>query len=577
MKTCFRNEGIPVVKLERRKDWTTLSRNVHGEGQWSCRNGAKRKSMFRFATGVLLPRRLTHRPVPQQLEQLQLQENYPQLQQPSDATPSRSSLTSTPSYLFNFRTLLSSLPTEHPPSPTASVPTSATTAPIARIPRRRIRCISLTVLIFYIPLQVVLLIVLQPRPHRPIQWPQFRDGRPHQQHQQHYRPYKPQYIQGNRSDFWKLEPPLNRFASAASYGEHSVGSVKEDHRAASSSFVYGFLVHDSETIAGIHDTIGLIWDPRDHFVVHVDAKVNSSTFGELVARYQRVGNVHILDVSFDCGWGTIELIAATREILAFARMLSPSSAVSTPLPLGPQSVNERDKRHALPSTVQGSANSWDFFILLDGTSFPLQPKAFIRNRLAALAASNRSVIFDELSGRYRTCNPLTSLLNIHICNFHRAHCAGFFDCTRFVNTPASGAASVVWKGTQWVGLTRAFADYVMEDHLASGAWLDFFAGSFGSDETYFATLAMGDDRFRALLEDDGRLVYKKWSSYGCEAYPPPRGYGDGPCYLGIEDWEAGLEKAIDRGSGGFLFARKLKASEDELKRRILKSSGLNPT
>ncbi|KAJ3095018.1 Beta-1,3-galactosyl-O-glycosyl-glycoprotein beta-1,6-N-acetylglucosaminyltransferase [Phlyctochytrium planicorne] len=293
---------------------------------------------------------------------------------------------------------------------------------------------------------------------------------------------------------------------------------------------YAFMVHSNETISGIKDSISLLWHPSDHFFIHIDAKADVSSYRDLQAYYEFNENIHILPISYNSNWGTVEILAAELALL--------TEAVKEIYP-------------------------WDLFILLDGTSFPLKPLNEIKRALEPIARAKQNYIHDSYTGLVKTCtNLIVSFLNIGICNFHRAGCSNLM-CSRYDYSPNH---HIVWKGSQWVILSRDFANYAILDPVAKD-WATFFGGSFGSDEMFFTSLLVNHDEFsKTIVDGSFPYIYKSWSRFGCRSYKPERGYGDSPCYLGIKDFEH-IQK-----SPGFLFARKLYAKE-KLKQMIVSQWG----
>ncbi|KAJ3070558.1 Mitochondrial dicarboxylate transporter [Podochytrium sp. JEL0797] len=308
---------------------------------------------------------------------------------------------------------------------------------------------------------------------------------------------------------------------------------------------YGILCHNNETISGSIDLIGLLWTPHDLFLIHIDSKAPPALVQSLHRHFSQTQNVIVLESAFNSGWGQIEIIGAELSLLQHALHLSTTHLFE-----------------------------WDMFVLLDGTAFPIQPLHTIKQRIQTLYQVGENVVYDTRGGTHRlTCTPLTSLINIAECNFHRGYCADW-TCKKWHRTP-HGAP--VYKGTQWVVLTKPFAKHAVESDAAR-EWKSFLGGSFGSDETFFPSLLESSVEFRGTVaegEGDQNVMFKQWSTFGCKTSKPTRGHGDGPCWLGGMDWEV-IEKAME---DGFLFARKFKVDEG-VKRRIMgviheKSNGAN--
>ncbi|KAI8609837.1 hypothetical protein BC830DRAFT_1173205 [Chytriomyces sp. MP71] len=293
---------------------------------------------------------------------------------------------------------------------------------------------------------------------------------------------------------------------------------------------YGLLCHNNETAAGVVALITSLWLPTDLFVIHVDAKAGLGLVAMLHHHFANTRNVVVLAQSFQSGWGEVELLGAELELIKSAL----------------------DLHKMLP---------WELFLLLDGTTIPLQSLGTLKYKLEPLAKQQLNSVYDSRTGPHAlTCNYFTSLLNICSCNFHRGYCADL-SCTTFNRTPKSRP---VFKGTQWVILTRPFAQHAA---LEAQDWLEFFGGSFAADETFFpSVLESVSDKFKG---SDLALnnVFKVWSTWGCASYKPARKNGDGPCYLGRKEWPLIQQAQKD----GYLFARKVRVDQTDLQRMITNS------
>ncbi|KAI8608318.1 core-2/I-branching enzyme-domain-containing protein [Chytriomyces sp. MP71] len=238
--------------------------------------------------------------------------------------------------------------------------------------------------------------------------------------------------------------PLRRNTSTAS-SSNAIATV------IGPAIAYGILCHNQDTASGAMDLINSLYLPTDLFVIHVDAKAGLELIKKLHQFYSSVSNVVVLDRSYNSEWGQVELMGAEVALLDRALLLEKEFP-------------------------------WDLFLLLDGSAIPLQSLQTIKAKLTPVLQNQWNSVYDSRTGTHSsTCTFWNSLFNRRDCGFHRGYCIDLA-CKQFVKTPGGNP---VYKGTEWIILTKAFAKHVLQ---VSEGWLDFFGGSFASDEMFFPSI-----------------------------------------------------------------------------------------
>ncbi|KAJ3100327.1 Xylosyltransferase 1, partial [Physocladia obscura] len=349
-------------------------------------------------------------------------------------------------------------------------------------------------------------------------------NRPHAQHKQTER-YQQQI--DNKSADQEQRPP-SRFFTA-----YTISPYNRLHRHNNISIVnsnisiaYAFLVHSQDSIDSLQESIGLLYSEKDVFFIHADSTTTpKKTLETLSKTYARFTNIRILNasVSLTSSWGSIDLlhaeIALLREALWF------------------------------------DAVKWDVFLLLDGAAFPLQRSQTIRNALDPVVADKQAVLagaFDaqrwkQVEGKnvLEHCTETFESKKSKSCASHAWKGGKGFNRAGKAKTPDN---KPVYKGSQWIVLSRPAAEFSMRDDMML-PWLKFFSGSFAPDEMFFQSILAN---VHWSIAEDFRYLVKIHSKKGCESYEPVRKLGFSPCTLGLADWKDIRQAQND----GFLFARK---------------------
>ncbi|KAJ3126656.1 hypothetical protein HK100_010143 [Physocladia obscura] len=370
-------------------------------------------------------------------------------------------------------------------------------------------------------------------------------NRPHtQQHMHEQMPRQKHPIDNDESD--QQPRPPSRFFTA-----YTISPYDKFHRHNNISIInsnisiaYAFLVHSQDSIDSLQESIGLLYSENDAFFIHADRTTTpKKTLETLSKSYARFTNIRILNasVSLTSSWGSIDLLRAEIALL----------------------------REALSFDVV----KWDVFLLLDGAAFPMQRPQRIRNALDPVVVGKQAVLagaFDarglpQVTGRnvLEHCTETFESRKSKSCVSHAWKGGKGFNRAKKAKTPGN---QPVYKGSQWVVLSRPAAEFSMRDDIAL-PWLKFFSGSFAPDEMFFQSILAN---VHWSLADDFKYMVKIHSNKGCESYEPVRKLGFSPCTLGLADWKD-IRKAQD---DGFLFARKF-YGRDPVKDKIVEHTYKN--
>ncbi|GAA5823368.1 hypothetical protein JCM5353_008252 [Sporobolomyces roseus] len=307
---------------------------------------------------------------------------------------------------------------------------------------------------------------------------------------------------------------------------------------------YLIMVHSEETLEGARLLVEQIYDPKDYFLIHADAKFGGKKYLETKKGMIVCGNVEFVPDGerVSVGWGDITMVDA--EIAMLKR------AVRAPI-------------------------AWSNVIFLDGASWPV------------LDAVARQTWFDTFEEELRTDGegpvpaPICSwqedaIENETECWRTPARCLNQ-DCSRMTGTSRE---EPVRKGDQWTILTRSMVKYSVFGKEAQ-EWYDFFRDTAVPDEHFFATI-----KYAQPGAPKGWLripMYVDWVQ-PCKSHPVSRftasslarlsdplalpfpqvedNYGH-PCSLGMNDYE-------DIKASIAMFARKILLNETELRTTMLR-------
>ncbi|KAL7747648.1 hypothetical protein RI367_006937 [Sorochytrium milnesiophthora] len=233
---------------------------------------------------------------------------------------------------------------------------------------------------------------------------------------------------------------------------------------------------NDETIEGLTELLEVIHTPYHQYFVHLDASASVAVHSLLANRTRGYDNVHLIDKRYRSSWGHPIIVHAELELLNAARI-----------------YNVR--------ALQRGEPTWQYSIVLDGTSYPLHPMHVLEQKLSTLHPKDSVLFKDSFLTICRYGAPAGDKAG-DPCNATKARCLDK-ECTKQSHTPGN---AVVYKGPQWVILSWPYSRYVL-DHPHLHDWLTFFMASHAPDELFFPTLAMDSPEFRdhALLYDPPRL------------------------------------------------------------------------
>lgn len=299
---------------------------------------------------------------------------------------------------------------------------------------------------------------------------------------------------------------------------------------------YVLLCHDMDSVAGAGEFMDAVYTHPNltRFFVHLDAKAGTDVLialHSIVVKYPRDAAI-IVYPRMRVEWGAVSMVKA--ELLAL-------------------------------KAAETMWAEWDFAIVVSGTSFPVQSVCERERWLASLDPRTNLVFYE---GPWKVCHWGATSWDEH-CKKQRGRCLDK-ECTRMSHTPDNG---VVYKGPQWVLLSREFAFYAANSHH-SRRWVEYFEdGSHASDEMFFPTLLMNSPfREMAQLPAKGQngvskplsgMIYVFWNSWrrnGCRSYRSSAPWGWSPCLLGNNDLH-------DLARSDKQFARKFRAG-DPVKERL---------
>ncbi|KAI9030439.1 core-2/I-branching enzyme-domain-containing protein [Hyaloraphidium curvatum] len=382
-------------------------------------------------------------------------------------------------------------------------------------------------------------------------------------------PVGPQHAdaQEDVSRRWRKQQAPALAAERLGAGPAGASARDSDSRTA---VAYIVLCHDVDSVRGAAELFEALYTSpsRTRFYVHIDLDAPAAAVAllkDVVARYPP--DVAVMVPRIKVGWADVTMVDAEL------------------------------------SALRAAFESWDRWsraVVLSGTAYPIKSSCERERWLRDTDPRVNLVHYEKL---WKICEWGDPGRGEH-CKKTRARCEDV-ECTRMSKTPGNG---VVYKGPQWVMVSRPFSEYVLE-HPLPRAWLEFFRSfSEGPDEMYFPTVLMNGpaefrewasvgtprgthrwDRLPPFAEQEASgtaevpadaglppagghpphasnhshilrtpaLMYTLWNSarrLGCPSYPSDSPWGWSPCWLGREDFP-------DLVRSDRQFARKMRAGE----------------
>ena len=213
--------------------------------------------------------------------------------------------------------------------------------------------------------------------------------------------------------------------------------------------------------------LGAIWDPRDVYAVHIDARTPEPVFARFRAIAGDRPNIHFVPRQ-RVVWMGMGLVRAWLDSLRL---------------------------------LLDAAPAFSCLVNLSMQDYPLRPRDAIVAELARAPGLN-----------YVTCEPLAAL-PFHIRR--RPWLLAFEGRDRLIRTPLPRPIprdlAIAWKGSWWHVLDRAFCRWIVEDPLPR-RYLAFLANVQAPDELVVQNLLMASP-FRDARADRNRH-FVRWSGTG---------------------------------------------------------------
>ncbi|MFM2393347.1 MAG: hypothetical protein RLZZ546_1329 [Bacteroidota bacterium] len=203
-----------------------------------------------------------------------------------------------------------------------------------------------------------------------------------------------------------------------------------------------------------------IYDSDNHYLIHLDKKMDAHLHDELVTFLKDYPFTYILE-SENINWGGYSMVQAELNGMKFL-------------------LNHRLK--------------WDYFINLSGQDFPLKSQNIIRNFLTINNGSNYIKIANQIKIRPETLNRIE--------NYFQENENGFvgrpFKRTYMTNV-------VPYIGGQWMILTRECCDFICNSGEAE-TFEKYYINTLIADESFFQTVLMNSSFNGKIINDDKRAI-----------------------------------------------------------------------
>jgi hypothetical protein len=240
-----------------------------------------------------------------------------------------------------------------------------------------------------------------------------------------------------------------------------------------------FIQVSSSTIQRLYSLLDALYHPKNVYAIHLDKKIPETlrrqTMKHILSKFK--GNVHFME-SEPVTYRGISMVLNTIEAMKF--------------------LLDKD-------------STWDYFINLSGSDYPLVPALFIRKLFGLLPTPNLNFIQLYPPSEWSDQATLFRIMTLH------------FDPALEFNDDLAKTESLTSFGVQhpfrsqrnftyvksdfWSIFSREFCDFIVRDTFAK-KMLAVFAVSDTPDEAYFATCAYNHPRFRSTIVPQAfRAVY----------------------------------------------------------------------
>jgi hypothetical protein len=203
-----------------------------------------------------------------------------------------------------------------------------------------------------------------------------------------------------------------------------------------------------------------IYDPRNHYVVHVDKSSGPALDAEIRSFLRPYANSDVLEGK-KALWGGYSLVDA--ELRGMERLLQ-------------------------------MGGNWTHFINLSGQDFPLKSQTQIMAYLAANKGCEFIKVMDQKKVRPDT---------MHRVDEFAIEFEEHIERTENFRPFLSGAMPYI--GNQWMIVSRAFCDFVCHDPRAD-RYKAFYENTFIADEGFFQTVMMNTPVHGEIVSDDLRMI-----------------------------------------------------------------------
>lgn len=203
-----------------------------------------------------------------------------------------------------------------------------------------------------------------------------------------------------------------------------------------------------------------IYDPRNHYLVHVDKKADTDLRKQVQSFLADFPNSHLLK-SQNVVWGGYSMVEA--ELRGMKKLLNLST-------------------------------KWDFFINLSGQDFPLKSQTAIRSFLKENFGKSFIKIVDQVKMRPNTLN--------RIQNYFIESDGGFLG-TPFKRPFLTNVTPYI--GGQWKILSRNCCEFICSSPKVA-KFRKFYRHTLIPDEGFFQTVLMNTNYTGKIVNDDKRAI-----------------------------------------------------------------------
>lgn len=266
------------------------------------------------------------------------------------------------------------------------------------------------------------------------------------------------------------------------------------------------------------------------FYVHIDRNANIKPFSLSIKK-----NVFFLKERTPVYWGDFSIVDATM---------------------------------ALIKSAMDSKNSYEYFVLISGTDFPIQPAWYI-NRFFEMNSGKEFINLVEMPNEQ--LNKPISRITTYFPRIGGSKLRKFvlrtaFKCADFL--PKRNYQKVFnhkrpYAGSGWWALSRKACEYILYFSEVEDKFVKFFKNSIIPDESFFHTI-IGNSHFKKYVHRN--LTYTKWKKGSSS-----------PSIINEDDlefFEKNFRYMIEDGygKGELLFARKFNDQSHDIVSKIIKNN-----